>query len=144
MKNTLKTIKNHFIKSLQKTWSGKEKINNVFIWWGGVPYILCYFIANPIINSNAFSIIKILISAIIVIYFAFHIVIIRKNRNIAPTLTKKEKESLKLERKKNRGKRILNKFLLKEPLTKWRPALVFSAINLFIITNYVNHILQII
>ena len=133
-------IKTNFIKSFKKAWSGKEKLNNIFLWWGGVAYIICYFILDPLMKASQFKAVDITISMIVTIYFIFHIILIKKNSPKKPKLSKKEQAKLKEEKKRNIGKTLIRKLLLKEPLTKFRPGLMFGAIDFLIITTYIGYI----
>ncbi len=140
VKDIVNNCKKKFIKSFNTAWNGKEKLSNIFLWWGGVAYLVTYFFLRPIVKNFDVAIIDYTISSIISIYFIFHIVLIRKNCPKKPKLTKKEKKALKAEKKKNRSKTFIRKLLLKEPITKWRPALVFSAVDLLIISTYLGYI----
>lgn len=141
MKDFLNKTKDSFIKLFKKAWKGEEKINNIFLWWGGIAYVVTYFLLRPIIKLNDFIIIDSIISTIIVFYFTLHIILIKKNSPKKPKLTAAQKKKEKEERKKDRGKRIMRKLLLKEPLTKWRPSLVLGAVDILIITTYIGYII---
>lgn len=141
IKNIYNQVNTIIKNSFQKAWKGEEKLNNIFYWWGGIAYLACYFITRPLIHKSPYIILDALISLIIVAYFTLHIVLIKRNSPKKPALSKEEKKKLKEEAKKERTKRVIRKLLLKEPLTKWRPALVFGAIDLFIITTYIGYIL---
>jgi len=150
----IKVIKDKFNKkflkaSFDKAWKGKEELNNIFLYWGGIAYVFGYLILRPIIEANFFRyskyavmdrVIDIPLSLIIVVYFSFHIALIYKNTPRAPKLSDEEKKAIKEQEKKDFGKRIMRKFLLKESLTKWRPWLVFGAIDLIIVMTYLDRI----
>ena len=150
IKKIREKLNKKFLKaSFEIAWKGKEKLNNIFLYWGGIAYVFCYLILRPIINYSFFKyskfavidkIIDIPLSILIICYFIFHIILIYKNSPRAPKLTPEEKKALKEQEKKNFGKRVLRKFLLKESLTKWRPWLVFGALDLIIITTYTDSI----
>jgi len=109
-KKILSNIKNFFVESFSQAWNGKEKINNIFIWWGIIAYLICYFILNPLIVKIDIVAIDVIISLIIVSYFIFHIILIRKNSPKKPKLTKAQEKKLKEEKKKDKTivKRAIN------------------------------------
>lgn len=147
-----KFTKEFLVESFKTAWSGKEKLNNIFLWWGGIAYVIYYFILRPIINLNIRTgtfldtryglefFVDYVLSLSIVFYLIFHIILIFKNRPKSPKLTKKQKEELKAQEKSQIRKRVLRKLLLQEPITKFRPWLVFIAIDLIIITHYSSRV----
>lgn len=138
--NILKNPKETVVRSFRNAWAGKEKLNNIFYWWGGVPYAICYFILHPFIMKNPILFIDWIVSFIVFAYFIFHIILICKNLPKAPVLTKDEKQKLKAERRKDLPKRLLRKLMLKEPISKWKPHHVFIAADIFVIATYLHYL----
>lgn len=133
----IRGIKEVAIESFNKALKGKEKINNIYIWWGIIPYLMCYFIIQPLINFSQIYFIDFILALVPVLYFIFHIFLINKNKPKKIKLTKAEKKKIK----EDRFKSLVRKFFLKEPWTKWNSVLVFGAIDLFVITHYLAYIL---
>ncbi len=78
--------------------------------------------------------VKEIISIAISAYFIWHIFIIIKCRPKKELLSDEQIENLK----KDRNKRIIRKLLLKEPITKWNPAAVCIAIDLYVIVHFLE------
>ncbi len=132
-KNHFSKIKHHF----DLVQSGKEDLVIVLWVWGGGAYLLSFFINKFVLFINL-SFIEWIISILVIAYFVWHIFIIRRCSPKKPPLSKEEKEKLK----KDRSKRFLRKLFLKEPLTKWNPAIVAIAINLYIIIHFLEYLLR--
>ena len=96
-KNLLPTIKKHFKLANQ----GKENLN-IAIWvWGGAAYVVSFFLNKLIIFINLEAI-SWIISILALIYFAWHIIIIRRCSPKKKKLTKKrERTTQKRPLKKN-------------------------------------------
>lgn len=134
-------LKETIVHYFNLAWNGQEEIKNIFWWWGVFAYFICYFVVDNLLKISPFRIIDIFLCLLISSYFTLHIILIKKNTPKKPELTKEEKAAIKEELRKTRLKRFTRKLLLKEPLTKWRPGLVFGAVDLFIITHYLQYIL---
>ena len=132
IKNLFSKIKHHF--NIAK--KGKEDLVIVLWVWGGVAYILSFFINKIIIVAN-FMLIKWIIAILVIIYFIWHIIIIKKCSPQKTLLSKDEKKRLK----KDRTKRFLRKLFLKEPITKWNPSLIATIIDLYIIIHFANYLI---
>lgn len=137
MKNFFNIVKNSFNSSLR----GQESINNLIWWWGAIGYLVAYFIMEKIVMAVDYRIVDILVSAITVIYFVWHIYALKKCSPKKPKLTKEEKKKLKLEKKRSLSKRFMNKLLLRESITNWDPIFVTMVIDVFVIVTFLDYII---
>ncbi|MFT5702938.1 MAG: hypothetical protein ACJAZX_000670 [Rickettsiales bacterium] len=114
--------------------SGKEELNIVLWLWGGISYVVAFF-ANAIILSINIDLIQLILAIIIISYFIWHIIVIKRCSPKKIRLTKEEKIQLK----NDRYKRWVRKLLLKESFTKSNPALVGMVIDLYIIVCFAGY-----
>jgi len=126
-------IKHHF----DLVHKGKEDLAIVLWVWGGGAYLLSFFI-NKLLLFISLLFMKWVISMFVIAYFVWHIIIIRRCSPKKPPLSNEEKGKLK----KDRVKRFMKKLFLKEPFTKWDPAIVGIAINLYIIVHFLDYLLR--
>jgi hypothetical protein len=127
------TIKCHF----DLVHKGKEDLAIVLWVWGGGAYLLSFFINKLVLFINLLFI-KWIISILVIAYFVWHIIIIRRCAPKKPPLSAEEKEKLK----KDRVKRFMRKLFLREPFTKWDPAIVGIAINFYVIVHFLEYLLK--
>jgi hypothetical protein len=66
--------------------------------------------------------------------------VLRKCSPKKPKLTKEEKELLKEQSKKERGKKFLRKLFLQEPITQTDPVFVTMVIDIFFIAHFGGYI----
>ena len=130
--NHLPKIKRHF----NLVCSGKEDLVIVMWVWGGSGYLLSFFI-NKLILFTHILLIKWLLSILVILYFAWHIFIIRKCSPKKNPLSKEEKERLK----KDRTKRFFRKLFLKEP-AKWNPPLVATVLDLYVMVYFLEYLIK--
>jgi hypothetical protein len=126
-------IKHHF----DLVHTGKEDLVIVLWVWGGGAYLLSFFVNKLVLFINLLFL-KWVISMLVIAYFVWHIFIIRRCSPKKPPLSPEEKEKLK----KDRFKRFFRKLFLREPFTKWDPAVVGIAINLYIIVHFLEYLLR--
>lgn len=126
--------------SFKRAMRGEEIINTLFWYWGGIAYLLAYFIANRLILAINFKSIDIIISLLMVIYFSWHIYVVRKCKPKTPKLTKEEKDRLTKEQRQERSRRFIRKLFLQEPLSKWDPFFVAVVIDVFCIAHFLGYI----
>ncbi len=139
MKEFLNNIKIKIKNSFKKAWQGKENYKIITHWWGVLPYLILFFIFSPIMIRNSIWIIDLILSAIIIIYFILHIILLYKNKNMQPELSEAEKKRQQEIAQTSKSKRFARKLFLQEPVTKWRPGLVFGAIDILIILEYYKY-----
>jgi hypothetical protein len=150
VQNTLSPTKNNFMKdvfkkietSFKAAMNGEEKVNNVIWWWGVMGYVIAYFIVDRIVKINSFSFVDILISLLMVVYFSWHIYVLKKCAPKKPKLSKEEKKQLKEEARKERGKKFMRKLFLHESLTNWDPIFVTMMIDIFCIAQFLDYVVR--
>ncbi len=126
--------------SLHKAHNGVEDIKTVIWGWGVVAYIIAFFVLDKLIQAIDVRFIDVVISVLAVLYFSWHIYVLRKYKPKAPKLSKEEKQKLKAEARKDLGKKFLRKLFLQEPLTKSNPILITTVLDLFFIANFGGYI----
>ena len=139
MKEFLNNIKIKIRNSFKKAWQGKENYKIITNWWGISFYLVLFFILHPIMSHNPLWIINFIFAVIIIIYLILHIILLYKNKNIKPKLSPEEKRYQKELSQMSKTKRLTRKLFLQEPVTKWRPGLVFGAIDILIILEYYKY-----
>lgn len=130
-KNFLETIKNDF----QKIQKGEEDLNKVIWLWGGLAYVASFFISKLVILVKL-SFIKWIIAILVITYFIWHILAIRKCSPKNPELTEEEKAALK----KDRVNRFFRKLFLREPITKWNSSTFSIVVDLYIIVVFFGYL----
>jgi len=129
----LSIVKNHF----NLAHNGKEELAIVLWVWGGGAYLISFFI-DKLVLFISLLFVKWIISMLVIAYFVWHIIVIRRCSPKKPPLSLEEKERLK----KDRFKRFLRKLFLKEPFTKWNPAVVATVIDLYIVVHFLEYLLR--
>lgn len=140
IKDIFLSIKNKTLISFDLACKGREDIKIIYGWWGIFAYAICFLVIERIIILVNFRLVDILLSMIAVFYFILHIIFIVKNLPKDPEISEEEKLKIKEELKRTRSQRALRKFLLKEPMGKWKPHLFFGAVNIYIIAHYIHYI----
>lgn len=121
---------------------GEESVNKLIWWWGAIGYAVSYFILNNylIIEFDSFWI-DILTSLVAIIYFIWHIYVLKKCQPKKVKLTKEEKKKLKITARKQFFKKFLRKLFLQEPITKWDPVSVSVIVDLLCITHFLSYVI---
>lgn len=135
--NLLKVVE----KSFTEATKGRENLNIVIWYWGIIAYLVAYFIANNTINAININFVEITISVLMVIYFIWHIYVIKKCSPKKIKLSKEEKKRQKIENRQNRIKSIMKKFLLQEPMTKWNSVKVAIVMDVLCIASFMDKII---
>ncbi|MCE3254872.1 MAG: hypothetical protein K0R25_366 [Rickettsiaceae bacterium] len=131
-KNFAAEFKHHFILAHH----GREDIA-IAIWvWGGVAYLISFFINKFLLLVNV-PVIQWIFSILVIAYFVWHIVVIKRCTPKKIPLTEEQKAELK----KTRGKRFVAKLLLKEPFTKSDSSLIAIVIDIYVITCFLSYLL---
>lgn len=128
--------------SFKRAMKGEEHINVVIYWWGVIGYLVAFFIASKAIRAINYRSVDIIISLLMVVYFGWHFYVTRKNAPKKPKLTKEEEERIKLERRKDFGRRFMRKLFLQEPISKWDPVFVTLVIDVFCIATFLDYVLR--
>ncbi|GDX36692.1 hypothetical protein LBMAG18_12030 [Alphaproteobacteria bacterium] len=134
----IKQILTFIEESFYKALSGQEKIKVIVFWWGIPAYLLSYLVFNNLVRWIDLRFIDNFIAFIVSLYFAWHIYVLHRCKPKNPKLTPDEKKQLEISEKKDRAKRVMRKFLLREPLFKWNQVTVFTAFDLLFIAHFSN------
>jgi len=131
MKNFLNKIKRSFVNASK----GLESFSVVAWGWGGLFYLVSYFIFNKLviaINSKFFDYSLLIL---LTIYLVWHIYVAIRCFPKAPKLSKEEKEKLKIQ---NGGasRAFLRKLFLQEPITKTNSRNILIAIDTLILLHF--------
>jgi asparagine N-glycosylation enzyme membrane subunit Stt3 len=131
MKNFLNKIKISFVNASK----GLESFSVVAWGWGGLFYLVSYFIFNKLviaINSKFFDYSLLIL---LTIYLVWHIYVAIRCFPKAPKLSKEEKEKLKIQ---NGGasRAFLRKLFLQEPITKTNSRNILIAIDTLILLHF--------
>lgn len=127
------------IASFKLATKGKESLSTLMWLWGLLAYILAHFAEMTVIRIDS-RITDIVISVLAIVYFSWHIYVLRKCSPKKPKLTKEEKKRIKLEKKRGRGKRLMRKMLLKEPFSEWNPVLICTVVDLYFVATFLYYI----
>jgi len=126
-------IKQHF----DLVRDGKEDLVIVLWVWGGFAYFLSFLISG-LVSFIHLIFVKWILCAMVIAYFVWHIIIIRRCSPKKIPLSKEEKKKLK----QHRFKKFLQKLFLKEPLTKWNPSIVATVIDIYVIVCFVGFLIK--
>lgn len=133
-------IFNKIETSFRAAMKGEETTSNLIRWWGIVAYLLSYFVVDRLILGVNNRSLDVTLSVIGIIYFSWHIYVLRKCSPKKPKLSKEEKEYLKRQARKGLGKKILRKLFLQESVTNWNPVVVTIVIDVLFITHFLGYI----
>ncbi len=133
----LEKIRNSFRNAM----SGSESEKNLLFWWGGLAYLASYFLINPLIIKSNIAWFDFILSFVSVIYFCWHIYVLRKSRPKKPKLSKSEKKIMQIKARQELPKKIMRKLLLKEPFTKWSNVSIAMTIDFLCVTHFLTYIL---
>jgi hypothetical protein len=128
--------------SFKAAMRGEESTSNLIKWWGITAFLVSHFIIDRSVMAVNNRFFDVVLSSLAVIYFVWHIYVLRKCSPKKPKLSKEQKKLLKLEARKNLGKKILRKLLLQEPLTKWQPVTVTIVLDIYFITQFTTYIIK--
>lgn len=130
-KNFFEILKSDF----QKIQKGEENIDKVIWLWGGISYIAAFFISKLIILIKI-TFLKWIIAILVIVYFIWHILAVRRCSPKKPELTEEEKAALK----KDRVNRFFRKLFLKEPITKWNSSKFSIVVDLYVIVVFFGYL----
>lgn len=134
----LNKIENSFRASLK----GEESTKNLIYWWGFISYLIFYFIIDEIILLVDLRLIDIVLAAIGVIYFTWHIYALKRCSPKKPKLTDEEKKKLQEDRWRKAGRAFMRKLFLQEPITKWNPIIMTMVVDLLFLLKFLGYILK--
>lgn len=128
--------------SFKAAMKGEESTSILIKWWGISSYLVAYFIVERLVLKVDSRVVDVALSAITMLYFIWHIYVLRKCSPKKPKLSKEEKQYLRREARKNLGKKILRKLFLQEPITAWNPVTVTIVIDVICITHFLGYVLK--
>ena len=126
--------------SFKAAMKGEESISNLTKWWGVIGYLVTYFIIEKIVMAVDSRFVDVALSVSVILYFSWHIYALKKCSPKKPKLSKEEKQYLKIQARKDLGKKFLRKLLLQESLTKWNPITVCMVIDVLCIACFLGYI----
>jgi hypothetical protein len=135
-------IFNKIESSFRVAMKGQENVQTIIWWWGATAYVVSYFIIDRIVKINDLKFFDITLSLLMVIYFGWHIYVLRKCAPKKPQLSKEEKERIRQEEKGNRSRKFFRKLLLQEPITSWDPVFITIVIDAFCIAHFLGYVLR--
>ena len=138
--NFLKEFQSKVWNSFLMSWQGKENLSILINYWGILSLLICYFIIHPLIKHIKIDILSDIICALVVAYYAWHIIVLRKCSPKKPKLSKEEEKALKEEKRKNRVRSIIRKLTLKESVIEWNPVSVMMAADLFVLVTFADYL----
>lgn len=140
--NYMKEILNKIKASFQAANKGEENIKTVIWCWGILAYAVSYFIINKIIHLIDSRLFDILLSFVMIIYFVWHIYVVKKCSPKKPKLSNEEKQRIREEKRKNFKKSLLKKLLLQESITKWHTITVIMVMDAFCVAHFLSYIIR--
>lgn len=135
-------ILNRIETSFKAAMRGEELIRRLVWWWGLIGYLVAYFVVDRIIKINNIVFIDVVLSLLTVVYFSWHVYVLKKCSPKKPILSKEEKKRAREESRKDFGKRMMRKLFLQESISKWDPAFVSTIIDLFCIASFLTYLLR--
>lgn len=126
--------------SFKASLKGEENVKVLIYYWGLIGWFVAFFVMDRIVKINNLRVVDISISVVTIIYFVWHIYVLKKCSPKKPKLSKEEKKKLKEEARKEIGKKVLRKLLLQEPIKKWDPIFVSMVFDAFCIAQFVGYI----
>ncbi len=126
--------------SFKASLKGEENPKILIYYWGFISWIIAFFVMDNVIKINDIRIIDVSVSVLTIIYFMWHIYVLKKCSPKKPKLTKEEKKKLKEEARREIGKKLLRKLFLQEPIRKWDPIFVSMIFDAFCIAQFLGYI----
>ncbi|MBM5781968.1 MAG: hypothetical protein FJ368_00925 [Pelagibacterales bacterium] len=126
--------------SFKASLKGEENPKVLIYYWGLVSWFTAFFVIDKIIKINDIRVIDVSVSILTIIYFVWHIYVLKKCSPKKPKLTKEEKKKLKEEARKEIGKKLLRKLFLQEPIRKWDLIFVSMVFDAFCIAQFLGYI----
>lgn len=133
---------NKIAASYKAAMKGEETVKNVIWKWGFIGYLVSYFIVDRIIKINDIRFIDIVLSLLMIVYFSWHIYVLRKCAPKKPKLSVEEKKLLRLEARRQFFKKFARKLFLQEPITKWNPVFVATVVDLFSVAIFLSYVVN--
>ncbi len=84
----------------------------------------------------------IIISVMSIIFFSWHIYVLKKCSPKKPKLTPEEKKLKRIEARRNFARSFMRKLLLRESITKWDPIFITMVIDVLCISTFAGYIIN--
>lgn len=134
----LKNFSDKIFISFEAATKGQEDFQVVIWLWGIFSFFICYFLIRPILVLSKIKFFDTILCLVVIAYYVWHIVAVKRCSPKTPKLSEEEKKKLK----EDRYKRWMRKLLLQEPMAKWNPALMMIAADLYVIATFLEYILR--
>ena len=135
-------IFNRVEASFRAAMRGEESTTVLIKKWGIPAFLISFFVADQLVMYFDQRVVDVSISALVTLYFVWHIYVLRKCSPKKPKLTKEEKDILKRQARKDLGKKILRKLLLQEPVSEWNPVKVTIILDVLFIAQFLGYIFE--
>lgn len=139
--NNLTQITDKIEYSFKLAMKGEEDPKILVRWWGIGAFLFFYFVVVSAIKFIDIKFIDIILSSFGVVYFSWHIYVIKKSSPKKPKLSKEEKSRLRKEAIANFPKAFMRKLLLQEPISKWNPVTMTIVVDLLFLLQFLGYIL---
>ncbi len=127
--------------SFKSALAGKESINTLIWCWGVAGYVISYLVLNKLVRMSNYRALDILISLVPIVYFSWHIYVLRKCAPKKPKLSKEEKAKKSAEARKNFVKSFFRKLFLKESITDFNPITITIVVDLLCICDFLSYVI---
>ncbi len=135
--NLVDKIENSFMAALR----GEEQIKILIRYWGMIAYLFFYFVVRKIMEKVDSAVVDYGLDGFAVIFFIWHIYVMKRCSPKKPKLSKEEKKARRKEAIKNAPRAFMRKLFLQEPITKWNPILMTIVMDLLFLLHFLNFIL---
>ncbi len=126
--------------SFKAAMRGEESTSVLIKKWGIPAFLISFFVVDKMVMTFDQKAVDVSISSLATLYFVWHIYVLRKCSPKKPKLTKEEKAILKLQARKDLGRKILRKLLLQEPISDWNPVKVTIILDVLFIAQFLGYI----
>lgn len=131
------TISSSFLKASR----GEESLN-ALTWWGVIIYIFSLFILETrILPKISFLPLAFAIDLTALLFFIWHIYVIRKCLPKEAKLSKEDKKIIALQNRLERPQKILRKIFLQEAMFNIKNSTILVILDLFFIISYLQKII---
>ncbi len=138
----LNDILNKVETSFKASLKGEETIHNLIWWWGFIGYFVFYVIVDKIIKMVDIRMVDVALSSVGMIYFVWHIYVMKKCSPKKPKISKEEKKRLRAEAWHNAPGAFWRKLTLQESISKWNPIAMTIAMDLLFFVQFLGYVLS--
>lgn len=126
--------------SFKAAMRGEESTSILIKKWGIPAFLISFFIIDRAIIAVDNRIFDIVASVMAALYFIWHIYVLVKCSPKKPKLTKEEKRILRIQNRREFGKKLIRKLLLQEPISEWNPVKVTIITDVLFITQFLSYV----